>query len=175
MIYEIPVEGGITRLMAVYADYTNVPDVCSIRSCRYYYPIISYGMDAIYCHWGRDTTIADETLKRLKIDNLDGAGGANGTLFFRDEERAKTFSSEHTGYLKGEALAEVIESFGYRTNLLEKIHHLCLNLIQRINLLPTQGVVCMSANLPFSASYYSTFEYDSAIRPIRNIIQEMLI
>jgi hypothetical protein len=48
VIYEIPVEGGITRLMAVYADYTNVPDVCSIRSCRYYYPIISYGMDAIY-------------------------------------------------------------------------------------------------------------------------------
>lgn len=162
VIYEIPVEGGITRLMAVYADYTNVPDVCSIRSCRYYYPIISYGMDAIYCHWGRDTTIADETLKRLKIDNLDGAGGANGTLFFRDEERAKTFLSEHTGYLKGEALAEVIESFGYRTNLLEKNSSPMFKFNPEDKPVAPQGVVCMSANLPFSASYYSTFEYDSA-------------
>ena len=29
---------------------------------------------------------------------------------FRDEERAKTFSSEHTGYLKGEALAENLKA-----------------------------------------------------------------
>ena len=46
IVYELPVEGGITRLMAIYADYTNVPDVCSVRSCRYYYPLIAYGMDA---------------------------------------------------------------------------------------------------------------------------------
>ncbi len=164
VIYEIPVEGGITRMMAVYADYTNVPDVCSVRSCRYYYPILTYGMDAIYCHWGRDTTIADETLKRLKIDNLDGAGGANGTLFFRDEVRAETFSSEHTGYLKGGAMAEVIESFGYRTDLLEKNSSPMFKFNSEENLVAPQGVVCMSANLPFSDSYYSTFEYDSATK-----------
>ncbi len=52
IIYELPVEGGITRLMGIYADYTNVPYICSVRSCRYYYPIIAHGMDAFYCHWG---------------------------------------------------------------------------------------------------------------------------
>lgn len=161
IIYEIPVEGGITRMMAIYADYTNVPDVCSVRSCRYYYPIISYGMDAIYCHWGRDTTIADETLKRLKIDNLDGAGGAYGTLYFRDEVREETFSSEHTGYLKGEAMAEVIEDFGYRTDLLEKNSSPIFKFNSEGNPIDPQGAVCMSANLPFSESYYSTFEYNS--------------
>ena len=35
IIYEIPVEGGITRFMAVYENYSTVPNVCSVRSCRY--------------------------------------------------------------------------------------------------------------------------------------------
>ena len=37
VIFEIPVEYDLTRLMALYGDYTQVPDVCSVRSCRYYY------------------------------------------------------------------------------------------------------------------------------------------
>ena len=40
VIFELPVEGDLTRLMALYADYTKVPDICAIRSCRYYYPAI---------------------------------------------------------------------------------------------------------------------------------------
>ena len=41
IIFELPVEGDLTRLMAMYADYTKVPDICAIRSCRYYYPAIA--------------------------------------------------------------------------------------------------------------------------------------
>lgn len=33
VIFEIPVEYDLTRLMALYGDYTQVPDVCSVRSC----------------------------------------------------------------------------------------------------------------------------------------------
>lgn len=32
LIFELPVEYDLTRLMAVYGDYTQVPDVCSVRS-----------------------------------------------------------------------------------------------------------------------------------------------
>ena len=35
IIMEFPVEGGITRLMALYGNYGSVPEVCSVRSCRY--------------------------------------------------------------------------------------------------------------------------------------------
>ena len=59
LIFELPVEYDLTRLMAVYGDYTQVPDVCSVRSCRYYYPILAVGFDAVYVHWGIDPTIAD--------------------------------------------------------------------------------------------------------------------
>lgn len=115
IIYELPVEGGITRLMAVYADYTNVPDICSVRSCRYYYPLLCLGMDAVYCHWGADQTIALDTLNRTGIDHIDG--GYEKTLFYRDEERVGKYASEHTGYLKGSELPEKIAEKGFRTDI----------------------------------------------------------
>ena len=34
VIYEAPVEGGITRLMAVIEDYDNLQRIGSVRSCR---------------------------------------------------------------------------------------------------------------------------------------------
>ena len=52
-------EGDITRLMALYADYTKVPQICPIRSCRYYFPALSQGYDAFYVNWGIDDGIAD--------------------------------------------------------------------------------------------------------------------
>lgn len=156
IIYELPVEGGITRLMAVYADYTGVGDVCSVRSCRYYYPIISFGMDAIYCHWGSDQTIAMETLGRIGIDRLDG--GYEESLFLRDAERAKTYDQEHTGYLKGSLLPETIERKGFRTDINEQNAGGAFDFAQEERT-PSE----MTANrvtVNFSRSYYSTFEYD---------------
>lgn len=157
IIYELPVEGGITRLMAVYADYTGVGDVCSVRSCRYYYPIISLGMDAIYCHWGSDRTIALETLQRTGIDHLDG--GNETSLFLRDSEREKTYDKEHTGYLKGSALPETIERKGFRTDINEQNAGGAFNFAEEERV-PSE----MTANkvtVSFSGSYFSTFEYDS--------------
>ena len=59
IIFEIPVEGDATRFMALYGDYTQVPQICPIRSCRYYFPALSQGFDAFYVNWGIDDTMAD--------------------------------------------------------------------------------------------------------------------
>ncbi|MBQ8927006.1 MAG: DUF3048 domain-containing protein [Oscillospiraceae bacterium] len=116
IIYEIPVEGGITRFMAIYADYTNVPDVCSVRSCRYYFPVVAMGMDAIYCHWGAEQNHAVAKLNSLGIDHLDGSAMERSLLFYRDPDRVGKYASEHTGYLKGEELPKAIEQYGFRTD-----------------------------------------------------------
>ncbi|WP_394965976.1 DUF3048 domain-containing protein, partial [Candidatus Allofournierella excrementigallinarum] len=34
MLFEIKVEGGITRFMALFTDYNNIPDIGPIRSAR---------------------------------------------------------------------------------------------------------------------------------------------
>ncbi len=160
IIFELPVEGGITRLMAVYADYTDVPDVCSVRSCRYYYPLLCLGMDAIYCHWGADQTIALETLERTGIDHFDGEYEKD--LFFRDQDRLGNYASEHTGYLKGSELPDKIEREGVRTDLDELHREPAFVFTGGEN---NAGPGDMSANtvdLRFSSSYYSTFTYDAA-------------
>lgn len=160
IIYELPVEGGITRLMAVYADYTNVPDVCSVRSCRYYYPLICLGMDAIYCHWGSDQTIALDTLNRTGIDHLDGA--AEDSLFYRDEARAQVYASEHTGYLRGSELAAKIESKGFRTDRNAQNAGQYFNFAPEGTKAAPAEMTASTVTLNFSSDYYSTFEYAPA-------------
>lgn len=161
VIFELPVEAGITRLMAVYADYTAVPDVCSVRSCRYYYPLLCLGMDAVYCHWGMDQTIAKETLTRTGLDRFDGST-FSGSLYFRDEARLETYATEHTGYLKGSALPDMMANYGMRTDLAAEY---CRPLFQ----FAAEGVPLNSSQTPsreirlnFSSAYYSTFQYDEA-------------
>lgn len=163
IIYEIPVEGGITRLLAVYADYTNVPDICSVRSCRYYYPLIAYGMDAIYCHWGTDKTIALDTLNSLDIERFDGNESSlgYGTVFERDEERMAYYDTEHTGCLRGSQLPEAIEEMGYRTDINDTNASGAFNFNDPDETIEPQGVNCTNPELEFSLDYYSTFEYDS--------------
>ncbi len=158
IIYEMVVEAGITRLMAVYADYENVPSICSVRSCRYYYPLLANGMDAVYCHWGTDQTIAADTLKRLGIDRLDG--GINGwqVCFFRDEARLAEYASEHTGYLDGSKLPDAFAKYGFRTTTDRgsafsfRAPTACV----------ATGEPCHEAVLHFSTPYWSTFTYDDA-------------
>lgn len=159
-IYEVVVEGGITRLMAVFADYTSVPDLCSIRSCRYYYPIIAHGLDAIYCHWGADQTIAQETLDRLDIDRFDGGSSTYyDWLFLNDEQRLLEYSSEHTGYLKGSVLAEAIEYAGYRTDMRNGAKDAFV-FAEGDEVTTFEGTPCTMFDVIFSESYYSTFTYD---------------
>jgi len=118
IIFEIPVEGSITRLMAVYADYTKLPDICPIRSCRYYYPAIAKGFDAFYVHWGSDQSILDY-VNSLGIDRYDGMANPHG-LFSRDKNRrSQGYSMEHTGYFKGTEFAAALEADGKRTDLKE--------------------------------------------------------
>lgn len=160
IIYELPVEGGITRLMAVYADYTAVPDVCSVRSCRYYYPLICLGMDAIYCHWGSDQTIALDTLNRTGIDHFDGASESG--LFYRDESRVGVYASEHTGYLKGSELADKIESRGLRTERNSQNAGTYFNFVSDGEKAAPSEMTANSVTLNFSGDYFSTFEYDAS-------------
>lgn len=165
-IYEVVVEGGITRMMGVFADYTKVPNVCSIRSCRYYFPLIANGLDAIYCHWGMDHTIAEETLNRLQIDRFDGDDAAYyGSLFYNDEERLQNYAREHTGYICGSELAGAIDRSGYRKDLRAdaKINVFNFN-TQDAPVNPDgSGVTeCRQLNVNFSDSYYSTFTLDES-------------
>lgn len=117
IIMEFPAEGGVTRLLALYSDYSNMPNVCSIRSCRYYFPIFAQGFGAVYFCFGSNETLATPTLQRLGIDYIDGNKAGDSLVFERDSERLQYYALEHTAYLKGENMQEIFEKYEFSKTL----------------------------------------------------------
>lgn len=160
VIFEIPVEYDLTRLMALYGDYTQVPDVCSVRSCRYYYPILAVGFDAVYVHWGMDETIARETVTRLDIDRVDALEASYG-LLGRDQARLDSgYALEHTGMFYGGKLPEALENNGIRTDLDEAHQGAAFNFVPQGENAAPQGDAAGSVRVDFGGNY-STFTYDA--------------
>lgn len=111
IIYETLEEGGITRLLCVYNDYSDIPEIGSVRSARDYYIDIADAHDAIFIHAG-GSTYAYSDLSKRKTNNIDGIFMSQ---FYRSAERLKTMSSEHTLMISGVGIDEAIAQKGYRT------------------------------------------------------------
>ena len=159
LIFEIPVEGDATRFMALYGDYTKVPQVCPIRSCRYYFPALSQGFDAFYVNWGIDDTIADY-LEALDLDQIEGITNTGG-LFGRDQEKLNQgYALEHTGFFDGTRLVSYIESKGLRTDLKEEKKGAAFLFNGMEEQLKPEGSDCTQVDVQFGAQS-STFTYDA--------------
>lgn len=121
IIVEGEVEGGISRMLWLYADYTAVPEkVGPLRSARPSFVKFSELFDSIYIHWGGSHSKSSagytggyETISADGVDDLDGMNG--GELFGRDTTRS--VSSEHRGIMKGNKLSAAIEKKSYRTKV----------------------------------------------------------
>lgn len=55
ILYECPVEGNITRSMAVIKDWENLDHIGNVRSCRDYFVYWAFEWDSIYLHFGGPT------------------------------------------------------------------------------------------------------------------------
>jgi len=88
VIYEIIVEGGITRFLALFID-ADTERIGSIRSTRHYFLDYAAEHDAVFVHHGQSPQSARD-YTTLGIDRIN-VGGATG---FRDN--SLRVSSEHT-------------------------------------------------------------------------------
>lgn len=159
LIFEIPVEGDLTRLMAMYADITEIPNIASIRSCRYYFPILAVGFDAFYAHWGMDDTIARDILNSLDIDSMDGMDN-DFLLFGRDQERiAQGFSLEHTAFFEGTRFAERLGA--QRLDLKDEKKQLAFSFNKKGAHVNANGEAKNQAVIDFGASG-TTMNFDAA-------------
>ena len=120
ILYECLAEGGITRLMGVFADYESLGVVGSIRSSRHYYIDLAQNHDALYVHAGA-SNYAYEEIKARKIDNFDGVNMYVPNMFYRDQHRLNVLkmSLEHTLMTTGEKIKNGIAFKKYRTELKE--------------------------------------------------------
>ncbi len=70
ILYETVVEGGITRLLAVFQDF-DAEKIGPIRSARHYYMDFALDHDAIYTHVGQ-STYAKTAFRELDVNRFYG-------------------------------------------------------------------------------------------------------
>jgi hypothetical protein len=116
IIYECLVEGGTTRLLAVFMNYEKVGVIGSVRSSRDYYLDLAQNHDAIYVHAG-GSPLAYDNIQSRKINNLDGVNMYVPNMFYRDAVRRQTMAMEHTLMTTGEKITAGIAYMKYRTEI----------------------------------------------------------
>ena len=93
MIYEFPIEGGLTRSLALYKDKIDVK-IGTVRSARHNYIDYALENDAIFVHFGWSHE-AENQIMQLGINNIDG-NYMDPNPFWR--ENPEGLATEHTVY-----------------------------------------------------------------------------
>ena len=115
IIYEAPVEGRITRLMAVFEDFDDLERIGPVRSSRDYFVYTATGYEAIYCNWGLAVPYVEELINRPNVLNVsaavEGIHNPADEAYYRVSRPGK--AQEFTGYLKIEGLLKAVDRLGY--------------------------------------------------------------
>ncbi len=106
VLYEIMAEGGISRMMGVIQDWTDMERIGNIRSLRDYFAYIAKEWDPIVVHFGH-IWYADDVI--TTIENIDGTKGDATDAFFRSADR----EAPHNAYANASGLIDYIDEFGY--------------------------------------------------------------
>lgn len=116
IIYEIPAEGGVTRMVGVFQSLEGVGNLGSIRSTRPYYLEVALGHDAILVHAGGSPD-AYSNIPNWGVNNIDGVRGgpSQDVVFWRDADRRKNAGYEHSMLTSGENVLKYLEGGKYRT------------------------------------------------------------
>lgn len=115
IIYEAPVEGRVTRLMAFFEDYDNLDHIGPLRSSRDYYVFEAMGLDAIYCNWGLAIPYVEDLLRSDQVDNISATvvGIHNGSDEAFDRLERPGYSTEFRGYMFIDGYNKAVERHGY--------------------------------------------------------------
>ncbi|MDD7403649.1 MAG: DUF3048 domain-containing protein [Butyribacter sp.] len=108
ILYEALAEGGITRMLAVYQDPSNVKVIGSVRSARHYYVQFAKEWNAIYCHFGQ-TKYATAKIEEIKVNNLSGLSAIGPVVYKRDT----SIKAPHNVYTSGKKLQKGAKRLKY--------------------------------------------------------------
>lgn len=125
IILEGEVEGGISRMFWMYADYNKLPEAIGpLRSARPPYIRFSSMFDTYFIHWGMSHTEggyigANTIFKRYKVDHINAMDFPDKSdAFGRDMTTGK--SLEHTGRAYGKKIPAALKEAGFRTKPKER-------------------------------------------------------
>ena len=150
IVYEIIVEGGITRYMALFMDQ-DTTRIGSIRSARHYFIDYALENDAFYVHHGQSTQALSD-FKKFPIDRIVVDNNVTG---WRD--RSLRVSSEHTLFTNIDKLEK-----GIKKRRTTRKGNLLLNYsIDEIDLSKNDdAIVANNVNINYSYSSKTGYTYD---------------
>lgn len=154
IVYECVVEGGITRLLAIFNDYDNIEKLGSIRSCRHYYVTIANEFDSIYLHYGQSPQ-GQDMIDSTGINDLSGLSAEGSTVYYRSSDR----SAPHNVYTTTDMIKAGIEYKGYSTE-----HPSDFKSVFKFNdevVTPEGGETANKITTAFNSSRTPWFEYHS--------------
>ena len=149
MVYEITVEGKLTRLMAVFKN-VDLEKLGPVRSARHYFLDYALENDAIYTHFGC-SIIAEQHLKDLNIDHIDGIVESSKS-FWRVSDKA----APHNVATSTEKLLKVANRKKYRTTSdKESVLNYVSNSVELEN-----GIDAKEVSIPYTSTYEVSYKYD---------------
>lgn len=162
LIYEMNVEYGLTRLMALYKD-KNTNRIGSVRSSRHTFLDYVLENDALYVHFGW-SYLAESQLPQLGINNLNGL---YDNFFWRDTTLNVAY--EHTAFTNMANIKQNAKSKGYR---MTSNKELLLNYSsQNVNLSSREGnITANNITLNFSPYTVNTFRYNASTKTYSRLI-----
>lgn len=156
LVYEIIVEGGLTRLMALYKD-ANTAKLGSIRSSRHYFLDYALENDAIYVHWGYSDR-AYHDIASLHVNNINGL--VYGDKYFWKDNSLKV-ATEHRAFSSMDLIDKGIKDLEYRSTT-EVSPLLNYNINEDIDLSSISGAKeAKEVSIPYSNSVKTSYTYDA--------------
>ena len=184
VVIEGMAEGGVTRMMWIYADSNKIPDkVGPVRSARHDFVELAAGMNAIYAHWGGSDGknlgkyMAYQAFDKFDVDHID-ALKYEGSYFFRDTTRTNV-SIEHRGITSKSAIQKAIKNLAFDTKQ-------TLTDWAPYKVAVDEGKIpwsdsssdsgtCTSITVTFSSSYKHTFKYNEKDKLYYNYLNNKLM
>lgn len=108
LVYEIIVEGGMTRLMPVFKG-VSLDKIGPVRSSRHYFLDYALENDAIYVHYGWSPQ-AQADIQKLKVNNINGISESSSSFW-----RVTDKSSPHNVVTATDKIKAIAERNGYNT------------------------------------------------------------
>ena len=160
IIYEMIVEGGITRYLALFQD-ANVDRIGPVRSARHYYLDYALENDAIYCHNGNSPQAAAD-FSNLGIDRIEVEAPKTGI-----RDKSLNVSREHTLFTSTSLLANGI---GKKRTTRNKDYLLNYS-VKPVDIASKEGAIAAnSVSIRYSNNTTSSYQYDPETKVYKRFV-----
>lgn len=149
MVYEIIVEGGESRLMALFKG-VKLDKIGSVRSSRHYFLDYALENDAIYVHFGWSPQ-AESDIKNLRINNINGISESN-TNFWRVKDK----KAPHNVATSTDKILSMAKEKKYKTT--SNTSSILKYTIDEVNL--ENGTNAQNITIPYSDSNIVKWSYN---------------